>query len=244
MSASAASAPSAIPGGTPGSGTRVVSAAGEGCPLCGAPLAPEQEWCLSCGAAARTRLAAPPNWKAPIIAILAVVVLSLGVLAVSLVKLTGSSSSSGGGIVATKTVVTAPAQSTAPATPAAPGTTTAPTTTTGPGATAAPGGTTAPTTTAAPSTVAPGVPLFGPTGKGTSTGAAPTTTTPQTKAPRTTTHPTTTKPKAVTPAPTTSPTRTAEPAPPGAPSKARQRELFKKLPPAAKKKLEELSRTG
>ena len=39
--------------------------ADEACPLCGAPLAPEQEWCLRCGAAARTRLAASPAWKTP-----------------------------------------------------------------------------------------------------------------------------------------------------------------------------------
>ena len=51
------------------------------CPLCGAPLDPTQEWCLSCGAAARTRLAAPTNWKAPIVAIAVIATLALGVLA-------------------------------------------------------------------------------------------------------------------------------------------------------------------
>jgi predicted nucleic acid-binding Zn ribbon protein len=61
----------------------------EVCPLCGAPLKPEQSWCLRCGAAARTRLAAQPNWKALVVALLVVVVLSLGVLAAALVKLAG-----------------------------------------------------------------------------------------------------------------------------------------------------------
>jgi len=62
------------------------------CPLCGTPLGAEQEWCLHCGAAARTRLATSSNWKAPIIAIATVAVLSLGVLAASLAVLAGSSS--------------------------------------------------------------------------------------------------------------------------------------------------------
>src|SRR5438477_388075 len=53
----------------------------DSCPLCGASLHPEQEWCLRCGAAARTRLAAAPNWRAPVLALVVVVVLSLGVLA-------------------------------------------------------------------------------------------------------------------------------------------------------------------
>ena len=61
----------------------------ESCPLCGAPLKPEQSWCLHCGAAARTRLAAQPKWKALVAVLLLVVVLSLGVLAAALVKLAG-----------------------------------------------------------------------------------------------------------------------------------------------------------
>ena len=47
---------------------------------------------MSCGAAARTRLAAPTNWKAPILAIALVLTLALGALVASLVKLTGNSS--------------------------------------------------------------------------------------------------------------------------------------------------------
>ncbi len=59
------------------------------CPLCQAPLRSDQNWCLRCGAAARTRLAAQPKWKALVVALLLVVVLSLGVLAAALVKLAG-----------------------------------------------------------------------------------------------------------------------------------------------------------
>jgi predicted amidophosphoribosyltransferase len=61
----------------------------EVCPLCSAPLRAEQSWCLRCGAAARTRLAAQPKWKGLVAALLLVVVLSLCVLAAALVKLAG-----------------------------------------------------------------------------------------------------------------------------------------------------------
>ncbi|HEY7960616.1 MAG TPA: hypothetical protein VID29_01730 [Solirubrobacteraceae bacterium] len=63
--------------------------AGEGCPLCGTPLRPEQEWCLRCGAAARTRLASTPNWRTPLIALGLAIVVALGALTASLVKLAG-----------------------------------------------------------------------------------------------------------------------------------------------------------
>jgi predicted amidophosphoribosyltransferase len=65
------------------------SAPGETCPLCGAPLKQEQSWCLRCGAAARTRLAAQPKWKVLAVVFVTVVVISLGVLAAALVKLAG-----------------------------------------------------------------------------------------------------------------------------------------------------------
>jgi hypothetical protein len=65
------------------------SVAHEVCPLCAAPLREDQDWCLRCGAGARTRLAAPPKWKVLVGAFVLVVVLSLGVLAAALVKLAG-----------------------------------------------------------------------------------------------------------------------------------------------------------
>ncbi len=100
-------------------------AGGDACPLCGTPLSPEQDWCLRCGAAARTRLAATPNWRAPIATVAVVAALALAVLAAALVKLAGGSGSSSTPTTAT---VTTPAAST-PATP----------TTAVPGATVAPG---------------------------------------------------------------------------------------------------------
>jgi hypothetical protein len=81
--------------------------ASEACPLCAGPLHRDQEWCLRCGAAARTRLAATPNWRIPIAAIVAVIVLSLGVLSAALVDLAGSSSPTK--VRVTRTVTTAPA---------------------------------------------------------------------------------------------------------------------------------------
>jgi hypothetical protein len=61
----------------------------ESCPLCGTGLGPSQEWCLGCGAAARTRLAATPNWRAPLILLGVVIVLALGALTAALVSLAG-----------------------------------------------------------------------------------------------------------------------------------------------------------
>jgi hypothetical protein len=36
------------------------------CPRCGSGLRPEQEWCLSCGSAVRTRVATTPAWRLPL----------------------------------------------------------------------------------------------------------------------------------------------------------------------------------
>ncbi len=143
------------PGSGPGGGPEAPAA--EACPLCGAPLAPDQEWCLHCGAAARTRLATSSNWKGPIIAVAVVVVLSLGVLAASLVSLAGKS---GSATVIRRTVTTAlagtPTTTTPAPEPGATGTTTPGATgATTPGATT-PGATTPPATSAPASTSSPG----------------------------------------------------------------------------------------
>jgi hypothetical protein len=143
------------------------------CPLCGAPLDPRQEWCLTCGAAARTRLAAPTNWKAPIIALAAIGTLALGVLAAALVNLSGGPRTAKTVPPVTTTIIT-----TAPLPGAIPTTTTGAST----GATGL-GGVVAPTTTGAvtpgtPTTLTPNTATTGPAA------TTPTTTT-------TTTSPTT-----------------------------------------------------
>jgi hypothetical protein len=58
------------------------------CPRCGLPVRGDQDWCLSCGAAARTRLVPTPAWRAPlavaaVAAVLAVLLLSWGFVALT-----------------------------------------------------------------------------------------------------------------------------------------------------------------
>jgi hypothetical protein len=133
-------------GPVPGDGAMAPSrpAVTEACPLCGSSLDPRQDWCLSCGAAARTRLAATPNWRAPIAAIAVAAALALGVLAAALVKLAGDSGS--GAPASTTTVTSVAGASTATTAATAPAAST-------PGATAATpstGAATTPTVTAQP----------------------------------------------------------------------------------------------
>jgi hypothetical protein len=76
------------------------------CPRCGAEVGPEQDWCLECGAPARTRLAPTPNWKLPVAAVAVVVVLAGIALAIAFNALTNDN-----GVVATSRATTAaPAQ--------------------------------------------------------------------------------------------------------------------------------------
>jgi hypothetical protein len=118
----------------------------EACPLCGAPLDPEQDWCLNCGAAARTRLAATPNWRAPAATVAVIVALALGVLAAALVKLAGGSGSSS----ATTPTTTITAATPTPTTPTAAPPTAATTPTTPPATAAKPGANGATTVQTAP----------------------------------------------------------------------------------------------
>ena len=133
---------------------------GEACPLCGAPLHPEQEWCVHCGAAARTRLAAAPNWKKPIAVLALVVALSLGVIAAALIALAGNSTSN----VHSISVVTSPAAGVTPSPGTVPTATTPQTRSSAPSTTAPqtslPGASTTATgapATGRPSTTVPGI---------------------------------------------------------------------------------------
>jgi hypothetical protein len=149
MSAIAAPGPPAAPTGSGPDPARV--SAGEACPLCGTPLAPTQEWCLHCGAAARTRLAAAPNWKAPIAVLATVALLAIAAIAVSVVKLAGDTGPAPSAVIRTVTTAgaaaaiapttTAPSATLgAPATSGAVGGTVAPRTLTTPGHTVSPSG--------------------------------------------------------------------------------------------------------
>jgi hypothetical protein len=97
------------------------------CPLCSTPLREEQDWCLRCGAAARTRLAAPAKWRAPVLIAGVLIVLSLAVLGAALVKLSEKKSAG-----ATRTRSPASFTNPASATPLPTQTTTTPTNTTTP----------------------------------------------------------------------------------------------------------------
>lgn len=123
------------------------------CPRCSATIGPEQDWCLECGAPARTRLAPTPNWRLPTAAIGAIVLLAGVLLAFAFVRLTDD-----GGVPAgttpTAVLETAPAPAIAPppaaATPLPSATTTAPAAPVPPASTVpgqAPAATTPPPTT-------------------------------------------------------------------------------------------------
>ncbi len=77
--------------------------------MCGSPIARQQDWCLQCGTGARTRMVPTPNWRLPIAALVAIVVIAGAALAIAFVSLTADTST-------TKTI-TAPAV-TAPVAPA------------------------------------------------------------------------------------------------------------------------------
>ena len=110
-------------------------------------LGPDQDWCLECGAPARTRLAPTPNWQLPTVAIGAMVLVAGALLAFAFVKLTGDEGTTAG-TTPTAVVETAPAPAVV-APPAVPATTATPI----PGAT-----TTAPAGPAVPATTVPGQP--------------------------------------------------------------------------------------
>jgi hypothetical protein len=131
------------------------------CPRCSSPIGPEQDWCLECGAPARTRLAQTPNWQLPTVAIGAIVLLACALLAFAFVTLTNDN-----GTAPAAATTTAPVVDTAPVAPVVPPVTTLPSATT-----------TAPVGPAVPSTV-PGQ---------TTPAVPPVTTTPATTTPAPTT---------------------------------------------------------
>jgi hypothetical protein len=153
------------------------------CPRCGTVLEPEQDWCLACGAPARTRLAATPNWRLPIAIVGSILVVAAVALVVAFAALTRDDGQ-----------VTAPV----PAAPVQPNETpaAAPTAVT----TAAPADATPTATTPAPAPVTTPAPAD----------ATPAATTPTTRAPVTTVVPA--SPAITTPTTTAAPTTDTAPA--------------------------------
>ncbi len=138
------------------------------CPRCGGALGHDQDWCLECGLAARTRVHPPPGWRAPILVTLLVVALFAAGIAFGLAAIFDKQHSA-----PAAATVTAPATTPAATAPAT--TPTLPSATTGASTTPGASTTTPPTTTVTPATVVP------------STRTPGATTTPRTTPPRTTT---------------------------------------------------------
>ena len=130
------------------------------CPRCGAPLHADQDWCLECGAPARTRLAPTPNWHIPA-AILAVVVALAGVaLAAAFVELTEDAPRT-----AATTASAAPPEGVAPSAQTTPPVTSPVATTPAP--------TTLPTTATVPPATVPGQTATAPAASATTTATSP-----------------------------------------------------------------------
>jgi hypothetical protein len=63
------------------------------CPSCGTTVQPEQDWCLTCGAAARTRLAPTPNWRVLVAALGALALAAVIALVIAFASLTAQDDS-------------------------------------------------------------------------------------------------------------------------------------------------------
>lgn len=151
------------------------------CPRCSATVGPEQDWCLECGAPARTRLAPTPNWQLPTVAIGAIVLLAGALLAFAFVTLTGDDGLPAGttptAVVETAPpagVVPPPVVTTTPTTVAPTATTTAPADPVAP-ATTVPGQTGSSTTSTTATSTTPPAPRVGSTTVRTTTTGTPAT---------------------------------------------------------------------
>ena len=115
------------------------------CPRCGHAMAPDQEWCLACGAAASTEVAEPRGWRVPImlaggLALLAIlgVVLALFALSGGGEKLAPTPTPSPQAAVPTTSPIPTATVSPLPTESAVPTETASPTVTTTPEATSTP----------------------------------------------------------------------------------------------------------
>jgi hypothetical protein len=93
------------------------------CPRCGAALRPEQDWCLECGAAARTRIARTPAWRVPVFLVALLIGLSGAAAAFAFVRLSNTDDDLRAAKTAASLTAPAPATATTPAAAAPPATT-------------------------------------------------------------------------------------------------------------------------
>jgi hypothetical protein len=130
------------------------------CPRCGGVLHHDQDWCLECGLAARTRIHPPPRWRLPIVATLVALALLAAGIAFALAALLDTSdrpaAATAGATAATASApaATVPGTAMAPTTPTTVTPTTVVPSTTTPGASAP--ATPVPTTAAPPASTPSG----------------------------------------------------------------------------------------
>src|SRR3954470_7682636 len=84
------------------------------CPRCRAPVLDEQDWCLECGAAARTRIARTPAWRVPVFLVVFVIALSGAAAAFAFVRLSNTDDDLRAAKTAATLTQTAPPPTTAP----------------------------------------------------------------------------------------------------------------------------------
>ncbi len=116
------------------------------CPRCAAPLRPDQDWCLNCGAAVTTEVAGAPAWRTPIAIVGAVLAVSAVALVLAFLELSNDA----------EQVAQAPAPTPAPPAAVSPVPTPVPTTGAIPGLTPTPGAGGTPTPGATPTTTPDG----------------------------------------------------------------------------------------
>ncbi|HEY0346129.1 MAG TPA: hypothetical protein VGC59_15855 [Solirubrobacteraceae bacterium] len=121
------------------------------CPRCSSPVGPDQDWCLECGAPARTRLAPTPNWQLPTVALGAIVAIAGALLAFAFVKLTNDNGNGNAAVGTPPSAVVETATPTATVPPAATSTVATATTT-------APAGPAVPSTVPGQTAPAPAAP--------------------------------------------------------------------------------------
>jgi hypothetical protein len=64
------------------------------CDHCGAPVRPDQDWCLNCGAAVTTQIAGASGWRTPIAIVAAVLLIAIAALVFAFVELSGEADKS------------------------------------------------------------------------------------------------------------------------------------------------------
>src|SRR6266545_1733685 len=90
------------------------------CPRCGAPMRPDQDWCLNCGTAVTTEVAGARGWRTPVAIVAVVLVIAAAGLAFAFLEISGDADRTAQAPPATPTPATTPPPAPTPtATPSA-----------------------------------------------------------------------------------------------------------------------------